>query len=158
MSDEHARIVMGAHGDGRGLFSLTWPSALVVVAGIWLLVAPLVIDRVGSRDGVWSDVAIGAALVLSGSVRIVFPVRTVLLGLVNAALGVWLVLAPFALHYQGVSVPARANDLLVGMAVTVLAVVSAINCSFAWQPAEVRRGHRTGWPHAFRCPPASPHR
>ena len=51
-----------------------------------------------------------------------------------------LVITPFALHYHGVSDPGRANDLLVGIVVVVLAMLGTINCSFAWQPP--RRPHR----------------
>ena len=88
---------------------------------------------------IWSDVATGAALVVLASLRLAFPIRTTLLGLVNAALGVWLVIAPFALHYHVPADPGRANDLLVGIAVVALAMLSMVKCSFAWHPPRVPR-------------------
>jgi hypothetical protein len=121
----------------RGI--VRWPSALVALAGVWLVISSGLLDHTGTGGGAWSDVVTGAALVVLASVRLAFPVRTAVLGLVNAALGVWVVISPFALHYQGASGTALANDLLVGIAVVVLATIGTITSSFAWQPSVARR-------------------
>jgi len=55
--------------------------------------------------------------------RMVAPFRTVALGMVNVALGAWLVAAPFVLAYN--TTVATWNDIAVGGVVMVLAVVSA---------------------------------
>ena len=139
MAVEQDQVTNGDDRVGRRPRFVAWPSALVALAGVWLMMTPVLLDRAGSRSGIWSDVLTGAALVVVALLRLVSPIRTALLGLVNVALGVWLVIAPFALHYHGTSVPGRANDLLVGILVTVLAMLGTINCSFAWQPRRVHR-------------------
>lgn len=112
-----------------------WPSALVALAGMWLVISSAVVDHTRTGNGAWSDVVTGAVLIALASVRLVFPVRTAVLGLVNAALGVWVILSPFALHFAGASAWALVNDLLVGIAVVVLATIGTITSSFAWQSA-----------------------
>ncbi len=134
------RITVGNDQDPGRVRFVSWPSALVALAGVWMMATPVLLDRTGSHNGIWSDLVTGAALVIIALMRLVSPIRTTLLGLVNVAQGVWLVITPFALHSHGVSDPGRANDLLVGMVVVVLAMLGTINCSFAWQPP--RRPHR----------------
>ena len=106
----------------------------MALLGAWMLLSPVVLDHAQTGHGAWSDVLSGAALVAMALVRVTFPVRTALLGLVNAAVGVWLVISPFAFQYPQSAGAVIANDLLVGIAVIVLAVVGTITSSFAWRP------------------------
>jgi hypothetical protein len=98
------------------------PSELVVVAGTWLIVAPLILDH----DAVdiaflgWNDVIVGLLLVGSGAIRVLIPVSTAPLSLISMALGAWLVVAPFVRGYH-VAPLATLNDILIGGTVAALA-------------------------------------
>ena len=101
------------------------PSELIVIAGLWLTCAPLVLDH-GKADIAflgWNDVVVGLAMVGLAFIRVVAPQRTAPLSLIQAALGAWLIAAPFVRGYQS-AIAATVNDVLVGVAVMVLALLS----------------------------------
>lgn len=107
----------------------TIPSAMVFLAGIWLIIAPFSLDyrnTGGGFDGYWNDVVIGVALAVVALVRIALPFATAPLGLVNVLLGLWLIVAPFVLAYNtgADATQATVNDMVVGAVVAVLAAVS----------------------------------
>lgn len=62
-------------------------------------------------------------------VRVIAPGNVPWFSLVNVALGVWLISAPFVLRYNdGVDAPlATANDMTVGFVVVVMATSSAVS-------------------------------
>lgn len=113
-------------------------SALVLAIGVWLAVSPLVLPF-GGPLGTRSQVGVGVTLAALGAVRVTRPVRTAPLGLLNGALGVWIVVSAFALHLQAVSAAAWTTDFFLGTLVVLLAVSGVVACSFA-SPA------RTGSP------------
>ncbi|ELY63226.1 SPW repeat domain-containing protein [Natrinema versiforme] len=83
------------------------------VLGYWLLVAPFVLGT--SAAGRWNDIVVGAMVILVAGynyTRAVSrrPISATGAGLV-AVLGLWLVVAPFALGLKGV---ALWNDVVSG--------------------------------------------
>jgi len=112
---------------GSGRFAVT---ALNLLAGSWLVVAPSVLDYDNTVPGfgvAWNDVAVGIAIALVAVVRMVDPFRGVALAAVSFVLGTWLAAAPFVLaaHEKTHASAAMWNDLVVGVVVAVLALVSA---------------------------------
>lgn len=107
-------------------------SALVFLAGVWLVLAPFALDypeRPGGFDGRWNDIVVGVAVAAVALVRMVAPIRTVTIGLINIGLGAWLVAAPFVLFYnddEGVAPSATVNDLVVGIVIVALATASMV--------------------------------
>ncbi len=104
-------------------------SALVFLAGVWLVLAPYALDYQNTGtgfDGYWNDIVIGLALVVVAGIRMATPIRTAALSLVSVVLGAWLIIAPFMLDYNaGVdAVSATWNDIVVGIIVVVLAMTS----------------------------------
>ena len=100
------------------------PSAFVVLAGVWLVMAPFALgyhEEGGGFGGPRNDIVVGGAVIMLALVRIIAPVGTAALSLVNVLLGIWLIAAPFALGYN--AVPAMANHLIVGPIVVMLAAV-----------------------------------
>jgi hypothetical protein len=98
------------------------PSELTVLAGTWLIIAPLVLDH-GTADVAfigWNDVIVGLAIVALAFLRVVMPDDTAPLSLVNLGLGAWLIVAPFVRGYHTAPL-ATLNDIVVGIAVVVLA-------------------------------------
>jgi hypothetical protein len=101
------------------------PSELVVVAGTWLIVAPLVLDHDAANIAFlgWNDVIVGLLLVGLAVLRVVMPDGTAPLSLINVILGAWLVFAPFVRGYH-VAPLATLNDILIGGTVAALAWTS----------------------------------
>jgi hypothetical protein len=98
------------------------PGALTFVAGIWLLLAPSVIDYGAGSAADENDVGVGAAVALLALVRAVAPRSVPVLSGVSLVLGAWLVVAPFLLAYE--SSDATVNDIVVGLVIIVLSAIS----------------------------------
>jgi hypothetical protein len=103
-------------------------SGLNVVLGLWLIVAPWVLDYSGQDNAVWNRVVVGAAIAVLAITRMVSPVSTAPLSWVNVVLGGWLVVAPFVLTYNDTTETAAIywNDIVVGVLVLILAAISAV--------------------------------
>jgi hypothetical protein len=112
-------------------------TAMSFLAGIWLVLAPFALDYQitgAGFDGSWNDIVIGVALAVVTLVRIAAPARTVALGLVNVALGSWLIIAPFLLGYNVAgadAIGATWNDIVVGAVVVALSLGSLLLASRA---------------------------
>jgi hypothetical protein len=110
----------------RGGAVPTGISAISVLAGAWLVLAPFALGS--SLTGLdaearMNDVVVGIAIAVIAIVRMVAPYRTAWLGSINVILGAWLVVAPFALGHGGF---ARWNDVIVGVVVVVVALLSGV--------------------------------
>ena len=85
-----------------------------IVLGAWLIVAPFVLGYSAARPYMVNDVVLGAVLIACAS--------WILAGLpfsefgqwVQMVASLWLIAAPFALHYGRFS-PPYTNDLIVGI-------------------------------------------
>jgi hypothetical protein len=128
------------------------PSELIVMAGVWLTVGPLIFDHHAATAPYagWSDVLTGLSLVALGYVRAVHPAGTTRLSLLTAALGAWVMIAPFARGYAD-SAGATWNDLGTGAVVIALSAAgwvtsSAQRASESWireiEKARARRSQR----------------
>lgn len=128
------------------------PSELLVVAAVWLTVAPLVFDHhvAVATYAAWSDVLAGLTLVALGYLRAVHPAGTTRLSLVAAVIGAWVMMSPFVRGYS--HVPAVTwNDLVTGAVVIALGAAgwwtsSAQRASESWireiEKARARRSQR----------------
>jgi hypothetical protein len=103
--------------------SLSW---LVAVAGLWEVVSPYFLNYTTTTVAMWNAIIVGAVLIvlavwaaLSEAFRLDRNLEWV-----NAVLGVWLILSPFALSYWAV-VAAMWNAIIVGVVVIVLAAWAA---------------------------------
>ncbi|MFQ5683319.1 MAG: SPW repeat protein [Candidatus Binatia bacterium] len=103
---------------------LSWTN---LVLGLWLALAPFALTYSGTTAAVWEDVIVGlliAALALwralgeetEGMAAVSWTV---------AALGVWAIIAPFALGYSGITA-AVWNDVIVGLVVAGIATFRAV--------------------------------
>lgn len=122
------RIPPGAEPSER-----PWASGINLLLGLWLVVAPWVVDVSSQDKAAWSQVVVGAAIALIAFVRISAPENSASLSLINVILGGWLMVAPFVLRSNG-TMKADAilwNGILVGVTVVVLGLISS---------AGVRRG------------------
>ena len=102
-------------------------SAVVVLAGVWLVLAPHALGYAGAGsgfDGFWNDVVVGIAVALIALARVIG--RTPMLSAANVVLGIWLIVMPFVLSYGGGTLGSRAtwNDVILGIIVIVFSLAS----------------------------------
>lgn len=124
-----------------------FPSAMVFLSGVWLLVVPFLIEHPGTAAGVnavWNDVGAGLVLVVLGATRAVSPFSTLWAGWLTLLVGGWLIAAPYVLGYRGGDAAgATANDVVVGAVVIGLTVVGLL-LSLRWRGAESTRREGEG--------------
>lgn len=129
-----ASVPYGDAGGGRAFLTpepvmAVLPSSVVFLAGIWLVIAPLILDYRATGEGFngrWNDTVIGVAIALLALVRMIVPLISAQLSLINVVLGGWLIAAPFVLGYNDGPNSPRAtwNDILVGLLVIAMAAMS----------------------------------
>jgi uncharacterized membrane protein len=111
-----------------------WLSALNVLAGIWLIIAPFVL-LYGNSTARINDIVLGIVIGVFALIRAFVPgFQTVWLSWLNALWGIWLIIGSFFLAYAG---QARTNDIILGIIVLILGLWSA-TMSEQNRPALVR--------------------
>ncbi|MFI5593181.1 SPW repeat protein [Amycolatopsis sp. NPDC051758] len=110
----------------EGALTPSLPSSLAFVAALWLGFAPYVLHfsqvRGGLADGIDVFVALVAAVL--ALVWTVVPRDYPAFSVVNAVLGLWLIVAPFVLGYDLARV--IVTDLVVGVLLLGLSGLSAL--------------------------------
>lgn len=115
-------------------------SAGNVLAGLWLIAAPFVLNFEGSNVAQWNHIAVGAAVVLIALVRASDPDHREGMSWVSVVLGVWMIAAPFVLAYSGIT-EALTNSIVTGVIIIALGAFSAYETNHAHH--EVARDTRT---------------
>lgn len=108
-------------------------SGLVMIAAIWLIIAPFALRYTFLAEAAWNDILVGIAVVVLAAWKLGAP-AVAAASWVNVALGLWLIIAPFVLGYQAVEA-AYWNDVLVGLAIAGLATWSALASPERRRPA-----------------------
>lgn len=102
-------------------------SGLDMIAGIWLILAPFLLGYSGVSAALWNDIVLGVAVIVLSGIRTTEEgMKMSWASWLSVALGIWLVIAPFALGY---SANGRAlwNDIILGVIVGILALWSALS-------------------------------
>ncbi len=126
--DDQIRRRPNRPGSGRGGLLARGASAVNVLAGLWLLISPLILDF-GTVSNVvaWNSAFIGVIVIAVAAVKVARP-QSVGMSWLNVVLGGWLVLSPWVLGEDGGVVEYTAgniNMVLVGMVVMAFAVASS---------------------------------
>lgn len=108
-----------------------YASAGNVLAGVWMIAAPFVLNFELSTAAQWNHIIVGLAVAAMAGVRASDPDHREGISWVNVALGVWMIAAPFVLNYAAVE-QAQINSIIVGAIVLALA-------AFSWY--ETKRAH-----------------
>lgn len=110
----------------EGALTPSLPSSLAFVAALWLGFAPYVLHfshvRGGLADGI--DVLVALVVGILALIRTVVPRDFPVFSVVNAMLGLWLVVAPFVLGYTVARIV--VVDLVVGVLLLGLSGLSAV--------------------------------
>lgn len=104
-------------------------SVVNFLVGIWLVLAPFVLGfgtTGGVVKGYWNEIVLGVVVALLALVRVFAPKEAPWFSVINGVLGLWLIVSPFALGYDGPDAPsAIAVDISAGAVIVVMASVSA---------------------------------
>lgn len=108
-------------------------SGFIVVIGLWMIVAPWLLNYGYVTTAFWNSLIVGVVVTVVAGARIALPNQFASLSWLNAALGLWLILAPFIFNYGADQVthvgnvnPAVGNHIVAGIFLTVLAWLSAM--------------------------------
>lgn len=101
-------------------------SGINLLAGIWLIIAPFLLGYSDDANPLWNDVVVGILIVAMAGARVAGAFRAPSLSWINAALGFWLVIAPFVLGYSDEATPLW-NDIIVGIIVVLFGIWSAVS-------------------------------
>jgi hypothetical protein len=114
--------------DAGGRSQVQTASGLNIILGLWLIIAPWVLDYSSQNNAVWNQVVIGIAVATLALVRAAAPAKFAGLSWTNFVLGAWLVVAPFVLRYNDTTNTALIywNDIIVGVLILALAAWSAM--------------------------------
>jgi hypothetical protein len=106
------------------------------ILGLWLIVAPFALFYRGISAALWDNVIVGIIIAVLAGWRALGKesVRMTVTSWVVALLGLWTLIAPFALRYTG-NANAMWNNVIIGIVVVILATYRALDRSGiqAWQ-------------------------
>lgn len=107
-------------------------SGIIVVLGLWMIVAPWLLGYGYVTTAFWNSLIVGLVVVGVAVARVLLPNEFANLSWLNAALGLWLILAPFVFSYGSDRItevgninPAVGNHIVTGIFLTILAWLSA---------------------------------
>jgi hypothetical protein len=100
-------------------------STVGALLGIWLVIAPFALAYSHNPGALWNDIIVGVVILILAGVRAYAPDNNVGLAWTSAVLGVWLVIAPFALGHSAITANVW-NDVVVGVVVLLVSVWSAV--------------------------------
>lgn len=137
---ERDRMVAERRGPSRGVREMiATASGLNLIAGIWLIIAPWVLNYV-TGDPYWNDVVFGAIVGILALIRMTGAYETAAASVVNLLVGAWLFASAFWLDQSNI---AAWNDIILGIVVFVLAALSlSATPAGTRMPATPRRTRR----------------
>lgn len=117
--------------DGTDVAQVQTASGLNILVGLWLVIAPWVLDYSEQSNAVWNQVGVGVVIAALASFRVFAPRQWASLSWINFVLGLWLIIAPFVLTYNetGNTQAILWNDIISGLLVLSLAAWSAVATS-----------------------------
>ncbi|HVC35761.1 MAG TPA: SPW repeat protein [Chloroflexota bacterium] len=114
-----------------GVRQVKLASGLSVLAGLWEIAAPFALGYANLLAPTTDAVVVGALVLVLAAIRSIGADRETWLSWVVAALGLWLVLAPFVLGYDVLTSP-TSNDVGIGIVIFTLGTWAALASS--WLP------------------------
>lgn len=118
-------MVDGTYAAGHDeLQRARWASAGNVLAGLWLIIAPFVLNFEGADNAQWNHIIVGLAVLVIAAIRAFDPDEREGMSWVNVILGLWMIVSPYLLGYADVN-DAQTNSLITGAIILILAAFSA---------------------------------
>lgn len=116
-----------------GVVPGAWASWLNVILGIWLIIAPFVLNYAYNSTSLWNSVILGIAILIVAyaATQSTSPGPSWW----NLIFGVWLIISPWVLGF----VAGTANTIIVGAIVGVLALAAALS-KYQYRPGHPASG------------------
>lgn len=103
--------------------------SLDILVGIWLIISPFLLNYSSNSTALWNDIIAGVAVIIFAATQTAQSNRSISWpSWVNLLIGIWLVLAPFALGYSASTVT-MWNEILTGIVIIALAAFAAFSSS-----------------------------
>ena len=101
--------------------TISWASGINLIAGIWLFISTWAVyaQMSAARS---NDIIFGIIVFVLAWIRLANRARSGVASWLNVLAGIWLIIAPFALHYE--SNGQTWNSVVVGIIVAILGIVS----------------------------------
>ncbi|HET6924916.1 MAG TPA: SPW repeat protein [Candidatus Saccharimonadales bacterium] len=97
-------------------------SGLNFIFGIWLIISPYILSYT-TAQAKWEQTVAGIVVLILAAIRYAAP-KQMWTSWVNAAVGVWLIIAPFATGYQ--SGAAFWNEVIFGILVAIVGISNGL--------------------------------
>jgi len=118
----------------RSTPATAWTGWSNVALGAWLVISPAVLGYGAVRAALWNDLLLGTLVIIAG--RAAASGEAPAASWANVLFGLWLIASPFMLGYGSTHHPAAAgNNIVFGLAIAGLGVLSAL----FYYPAARRR-------------------
>lgn len=101
--------------------TVSWASGVNLILGIWLFISAWAVNAMASSARS-NDVVLGIVVFVLSWIRLANRARAGMASWLNVLAGIWLIIAPFALHYE--TVGQVWNSVIVGIVIAVLGIVS----------------------------------
>lgn len=122
-TDPQAPHDMKPERDRGGIMTARGISMLNILVGVWLVISPYFLNAADDVVVLWNNTVTGLLIGLFALLRAILPARASGLSWLNAVLGAWMIVAPFALLYATGGI--FWSTLLSGIAVLIMGVGSA---------------------------------
>lgn len=96
-------------------------AALNFLFGIWLIISPYILGYQGAQAK-WQSVVAGIVVLILAAVRYFSPAQ-VWASWVNALVGVWMIISPFATSYN--TTAAYWNQIIFGILIAIVGISNA---------------------------------
>lgn len=104
---------------------MTRTSAIILLlAGLWLIIAPFVLNYASLGASSINDIILGIAVAVLA--LILMGARQNWASWLALLAGIWMVIAPFALGYSSIGTVV-ANDVILGIIVAIFGIASAVS-------------------------------
>ena len=101
--------------------TIKWTSGINLILGLWLLISPWAIGYI-AKESRLNEVIVGAVIFVLSWIRLVNRSRTGVPSWLNFLIGIWLIIAPFVMHYM--TMGQKWNSIVVGIIVALLGIAS----------------------------------
>lgn len=102
---------------------------LDILVGIWLIISPFLLAYTGNTTALWNDLICGLAVIVFAATQTAQSrSRSSWPSWINLLVGIWLVLAPFALNYAGATTTLW-NEIVSGLIIIALAAWATFSTS-----------------------------
>ncbi len=98
-------------------------SGINIAAGVWMLFSPFILGFAAISAAVMNNAILGIVIAVMALIRVTNPQKTNGLSIINAILGLWLIISPFAFGFTSAVIV--WNNVILGIIVTAMAVWSA---------------------------------